>query len=89
MSADRAFLDRLQRIESGKTWTPDGVVMRVHSKKSRPVDTRQKRVMFLMSVGLMLGLFWVFAQMQPELVAQIGSGDFSAVTGLLESATDV
>ncbi|SDI19491.1 hypothetical protein [Aliiruegeria lutimaris] len=91
MSADQAFLERLQRIESGKTWAPDGVLMpdRAARTRRRSVNSGQKRVVFVMSVALLLGLFWVFAQMQPELFAQISSGDFSAVSELWESTLDV
>ncbi len=87
MPADQAFMDRLHRIEAGKTWVPEGVLVNTRKKKRKHVNINagQKRVTLLMSLGLIWALVWVFAQAQPELYGQFMAGDFSAVTGVIES----
>ena len=87
MAADQAFMDRLHRIETGRTWIPDGVLVeeRGDRRKRKSINAGQKRVSFVLSLGLIWGLVWVFSQVQPELYAQMVAGDLSAVTGLLQS----
>lgn len=50
MPADKAFQDRITRIEKGKTWAPGGVI---HSQKARP-EKRQRRAGG--GAGLLLGI---------------------------------
>ncbi|MDV7144987.1 hypothetical protein R3X27_20085 [Tropicimonas sp. TH_r6] len=86
MPADQAFMDRLHRIEAGKAWVPEGVIVDRGKKRKRvDINAGQKRVTLLLSIGLIWGLVWVFAQAQPELYGQFIAGDFSAVTGVIES----
>ncbi len=86
MPADQAFQERLQRIESGRTWVPDGVIVEERRKRRHvSVNARQNRVSIALSLVLGLGMVWVFSQVQPELYGQLTVGDFSAVTGMLES----
>ena len=68
MPADQAFMDRLHRIEAGKAWVPEGVIVDRGKKRKRvDINAGQKRVTLLLSIGLIWGLVWVFAQAQPEL----------------------
>ena len=87
MQADQAFMDRIHRIESGRQWAPDGVIMpdrEAMKRRRKPVNAGQKRVSFVLSLVLASGLAWVLVQNQPELVGQIMTGDFSSVTAVLE-----
>lgn len=86
MPADQAFMDRIHRIQAGKTWEPEGVIVaRPEKKKRKPIDIRQKRVSFILSLVMIWMLYGVFKQIQPELAAQFASGDFSAVKGVIDA----
>lgn len=85
MPADQAFLDRVHRIECGRTWAPEGVVH--GGRRKRPTgmfQARQRLVSLLLFLTISFGFLWAFSKVQPELYGEFIAGDFSAVTGVLD-----
>ena len=84
MAADQAFHERLRRIETGRTWVPDGVY--VAEKARRPsvflkaFRTMLSRIFWLIVVWACV---WGFSVAQPEIYEEFTRGDFSSVTEAL------
>ncbi len=86
MPADQRFAERIKRIETGKQWIPDGVVVsgnKTVRKKGR-IARRQRRVSMVLSLIVMWGLGMVFVQQQPELADRMMAGDFGSMATMLE-----
>ncbi|RYH10521.1 hypothetical protein [Tropicimonas sp. IMCC6043] len=85
MPADQAFMDRVHRIECGRTWAPEGVIH--GGRRHRPSGmfrARQRTVSLVLFLTISLGVLLAFSKVQPELYSEFMAGDFSAVTGVLE-----
>lgn len=81
-SADRGFAERIARIEKGKQWKPDGVVMPSRRARKKKIGLKYlgSKITMTLSV-LMVGCLWsVFSLVQAELAEEDAAIDFTEVT---------
>ncbi|MFD0980688.1 hypothetical protein [Tropicimonas aquimaris] len=81
-TADRGFAERIARIEKGKQWTPDGVVMPSSKARKKKIGLKHlgSRITMMLSI-LLAGSVWsVFSLVQAELAEEDAAIDFTEVT---------
>ena len=85
MAMDRGFAERVARIESGKQWTPDGVLTQKNFTHKRRGAKRRGGgfLTFLLYSAMIAGVAFIVANRQPELVALVMAGDFEAAAAEL------
>ncbi|SNS74861.1 hypothetical protein [Tropicimonas sediminicola] len=88
-TADRGFAERIARIEKGKQWTPDGVVVPSTKARKKKIGLKHhnRRITMMLSVLLVGCLVSVFSHMQAELAEEDAEIDLSGVTALFSTIT--
>ncbi|SFC46051.1 hypothetical protein [Tropicimonas isoalkanivorans] len=90
IAADQGFTKRIARIEAGKQWTPEGVIVPKRGKRRKAdINRGSRRMSFFLALVLVSGTWIAFSSHDPELANQVASDGADFVVMAVRTVADL